>query len=198
MVDMNSLDKRCRDILYYITLSPKKMGFNELEDSIKKANYSISRKTLSKHIKHLIDQKIIGEKQVGSQKVNYEIIDWHVDKSPSENNESNKIGEFIENHVNGREAFVSLPAEIQAKLVVLDIMVESLEQLEAYIFSILNPEKAFSHQLDLLVFSRIMGLYKSWIIEECKNNKKEFAEKVLKELVSTQEKFMNEISKFNC
>ena len=197
MVDVKSLDKRCQQILVCLAMN-KEMGFNQLYRTLEKMNYDITKPTLSRHLDHLIEQKILVKKKVGKQRINYKIVDWNVDKPALDNKELSEMREFIDNHIKGHELFKLLSAEDKANIVTLVIMITSLEQLEVAVSSILNPENAFSRQLELLIMVRILGDYKSWLLQECRENKKEVGKQLLQALISRQNRFFEEISKFNC
>ena len=139
--------------------------------------------------------KILRKKKVGTQRINYEIIFWDEDKPPSVSSDFRKI---VEHHFKGHETFQSLSIKSQVDLIAIACIMMTLEQLRLSILSILNPEDAFKHNLELLVISKYFELYKSWLIEDCNKDNGKIGKQILPVLISRGHDFWEIITKFNC
>ena len=67
------LDDICSDIANFLLVYPEKIRFNELHRALNNFNFKISKPTLSKHLKHLLEKEIIVKNIEGKQNISYNI-----------------------------------------------------------------------------------------------------------------------------
>jgi DNA-binding transcriptional ArsR family regulator len=67
------LDQRCGEILLRLIIIGRKIGFNELLENLKKTGSSFTKPTLSSHLKHLREEKLVIRRLEDVHKVSYEI-----------------------------------------------------------------------------------------------------------------------------
>jgi len=67
------LDYYCRSILLHLIVIGKKIRFNDLHKLLAEKGVALAKPTLSKHLKHLTQEKLVVRKVEDVQKVTYEI-----------------------------------------------------------------------------------------------------------------------------
>ena len=176
MSDIELLDKICSRIFLYLGLTKEKIGFNDLYRSLDKIGCRISKPTLSEHLKHLTEKKVITRKEIGKQKVSYE-INWEHFKHLLEARENGKKMEKSLLLKQGK--YKSLSPEEELVLTEYTLTYVSLQQLRLSILADLNPEKKFEYNLELLFISRYFDIYKSLLMYGYRENKEEFGKQIL-------------------
>lgn len=190
MSELDLLDETCHKIFMYLGLINKKMGFNSLYRSLEKMGNKISKPTLSLHLKHLTEKKILTRKESGKQKVFYE-VNWN---SFSQVLEARAIGNKLSNYflLGGEYQYLSPEKELTLAEFTSEYLI--FQQLRFSILAVLNPEKMFDYNLALLLISRQFDIYRSILVDGCRKNK-EFGEQVLKLLearIAKDEKIIHE------
>lgn len=175
MSELDSLDKTCEKIFLFLGLTQRKLGFNDLYRSLDKSGFRISKPTLSEHLKHLTEKKVLIKKRVGTQKVSYE-INWdnfqHLLKSLEK---GRKMKEKFLDDGN----YIKLSIEEQMILTNYTMSYVTLEQLRLSILSILKPENKFEYNLELMFIWRYFDLYKSVLLEFVKEDREGFGKQIL-------------------
>jgi len=155
--------------------STKKIRFNELLRSLNGLGVKISKPTLSEHLKHLTEQKILTRKQEGKQRVYYE-INWEMFENLRDAQKENKTMEY---HLENKKTLQSFPLDEQLMYTTNILTLKTITQLRLRLLFILEPDRRFAYSLESLLFERYYESFVSWLLQSCKENKEEFREKAL-------------------
>jgi len=183
------IDETCEKIFLYLALTKNIMGFNDLHRGLIKTGLKMSTPTLAEHLKHLTKKKVLIRKKVGKQRVSYE-INW---KSFQHLHDARKIGKRMEKHFFNQGNYRDLSPKDELVVTESTIIYVMLQQLRLSILGILNPEKAFEYNLELLFILRYFDIYKSILIHGCKENKEEFGKQILQLIEARLKEYYNKI-----
>ena len=67
------LDDSCKIIVSFLLVHRDKIRFNRLHRTLNAFNFKISKPTLSKHLKHLLEKELIIRNIEGEQNISYNI-----------------------------------------------------------------------------------------------------------------------------
>ena len=173
------LDHYCSRILLHLIVNGKKIRFNYLHKSLIKNGVLLAKPTLSKHLKHLTQEKLVVRKVEDVQKVTYEV-------------NHKKFRDFEENVksivksrkllVQEEQVFNSKSLDDQINIVLEKMTIRNLRQLKTHIELELNPSKKWEKSLELAWLANpIFRHHKGLLITKCKKNG-EYGEKALKKL----------------
>lgn len=181
------VDETCDKLLGYFVARDIKIRFNELHRALNGLNYRMSRPTLSKHLKHLVNDKMLKRNEEGTQNVSYE-FNWDRFKHLRE---ARKESETVKSYLKNKKHFHTLPLDDQVDYVNIILLIRNMHQLKFILLAILEPKNAFDYSLQYMMNQRYLQTFNNWFIQNCKENKEEIRAKALPKIEETIEKFMS-------
>ena len=183
------LDKTCDNLFAFFLAYDDKIGFNKLLRSLNGLGVKISKPTLSLHLKHLMENKVLTRKEEGKQRVYYE-INWELFKNLRDVQKENKA---LENYLKDKKFVQSLPLVEQMQCTTDILTLRNVQQLRLSILSTLEPDRLFDYTLESLVSKRVLRIFKNWLLQSCQKNKEECRKKALPVLEAYIERLKNDI-----
>ena len=170
-------DKYCENIFMVLTMSNKKIRFNELHRTLTNYNAKMSKPTLIEHLKHLIKDEIIQRHEEDKQKVSYE-INWKRHKHLKKTKE---ISLAIANQIRNEARFKSMSLVNQTIFITAMLTLGQLLYLKLIILNILEPENALLNRFSFVFTSKLYNFYTPWLLDSCKKSK-ENSQKILRHI----------------
>lgn len=173
------LDYYCRRILLHLIVNSKKIRFNDLHKSLAENGVGLAKPTLSKHLKHLTQEKLVVRKVEDVQNVTYE-VNHKIFRDLEENVKlAVKSRKLIAEE---DQIFDSKSIDDQINIVLEKMTIRNLRQLKTNIELELNPSKKWEKSLELAWLANpIFRHHEGLLITKCKKNR-EYGEKTLKKL----------------
>ena len=168
-------DKTCTIILTFFFAANKKFGFNELLRSLNGLGRMMSKPTLSEHLKHLTENKVLTRKEEGKQRVYYE-INWEMFENLRD---VQKDGKTFAAYFENKKRMQSFPLDEQLMYVSNILTLKSVSELRLRILRILDPDRLFNYSLESMLSAKYYEYFVSWLLQSCAENKEEFREKAL-------------------
>jgi DNA-binding HxlR family transcriptional regulator len=185
------LDYYCRRILVYLIVIGKKIRFNDLHKFLAEKEFALAKPTLSKHLKHLTQEKLVLRKVEDVQKVTYEInhkIFRDLEKSVK------STAEYRKRLAEEEQIFDSISIDDQIDIVLEKMMLRNLRQLKTNIELELRPSKKWEKSLELAWLANpVFRYHEGLLIAKCKYDR-EYGEELLQKLG----KLIKEIKNQNC
>ena len=186
---IKKLDKICDSLFAFFVASNEKIGFNELLRSLNGLGVKVSKPTLSEHLKHLTEQKILTRKEEGKQRVYYE-INWELFENLRDAQKENKT---LESYLKNKKVVQSFPLDEQLRYVANVLALRNMHELRLSVLSILEPDRVFDYSLESLMSERYFQSFKDWLLENCQENKEEFRKKALPAIEANIERLRNDL-----
>jgi len=183
------LDRYCGRILVYLIIIGKKIRFNDLHKFLGKKSVLLAKPTLSKHLKHLTQEKLVVRKVEDVQNVTYE-VNHKIFRDLEENVKSTvKSRKLIAEE---EQIFNSKSIDDQIDIVLEKMMLRNLRQLKTNIELELRPSKKWEKSLELAWLANpIFRHHERLLITKCKDDR-EYGEKLLQKLDELIEEIKNQ------
>jgi len=173
------LDYYCRRILVYLIAIGKKIRFNDLHKFLAEKGFALAKPTLSKHLKHLTQEKLVLRKVEDVQKVTYEVN--HKIFRDLEKSVKSTI-KYRKRLAEEEQIFDSISIDDQIYVVLEKMMLRNLRQLKTSIELELRPSKKWEKSLELAWLANpIFRYHEGLLIAKCKENR-EYGEELLQKL----------------
>lgn len=169
------LDETCKKIFSFLLVSDKRLRFNKLYATLNQIGLEMSKPTLIEHLNHLKKRKLVIRKREGKQNVTYE-VNW---KKLEHLAEALRTQQALKHLLENKENFKSFPIEEQVTYVHNILALRNLHRLKLEILDIIDPSKNFEHSIQYLFTNRFFQLFKTWLLENCHENKTECEKKAL-------------------
>jgi DNA-binding transcriptional ArsR family regulator len=175
------LDRRCGEILLRLIIIGRKIGFNELLKDLKKTGSSFTKPTLSSHLKHLREEKLVIRRLEDVHKVSYEIN--HEEYAEFESYVLATIEPLLK-LAEEEKKFHSLTTDAQLDTVLQMMLRRGLHIMKTKIDLELDPTRKAEKTLILQWLKNpVFEHYERLLIERCKTDH-QFAKKVLNNIYS--------------
>jgi len=177
------LDDYCTKILASLIILGKKKRFNDLHDFLGENGIELTKPTLSQHLKHLTQAKLVIRKVEDVQQVSYEANHKRF-RTLGENMKaaSERRFKFQRFMADEEQAFKSASLDDQLEYVFETMILRNLRQLKTKIEFESNPVKKWEKSMELaFLTSPLFMQYEKWLILKCKEDK-EYREKILQEI----------------
>jgi hypothetical protein len=169
-----AMDEYCQKIFGLLGVTTKKFRFNELYRTLNDFGIKMSRPTLIAHLEHLQKKGYVMRKEEDNQNVSYE-VNWKKLEYLKEGlTYKNKIDQDLKNEA----TFKSYSLKDQAAVMSNIVGLQGLFWLKANVLDILEPTKKAEHNLAYVFSSRLLDMYRLWLLDTCKESK-ENSQKVL-------------------
>jgi len=157
------MDETCMRIFLYLITHKRELRFNELHNKMNNLGDSISKPTLSDHLKHLAAKKIIIRKVIDAQNVTYKINYKKFEKFEGFLDRVYEKSKEIENN---KKTLASLPIEEQVKEVLRLNSIRKLEELKLMV-----SHRLYHKEEDGLLLIGLQSDYyklpEIWLVENC-------------------------------
>ena len=157
------LDEYCEKIFAFLAMQDSPLRYNELYKSLNKANFKISRPTLSAHLNHLRKHKVITRKPRGKQEVSYE-INWTKLNYLQHHKHFRKAAERIQKNKATFEKF-----DLEEKITYVSLILGLIEvtKLEYEIRAFLEPKRRFEATLAYLFTRGYLEPFRMYLLRDC-------------------------------
>ena len=173
------LDDYCGKILLALIIIGKKIRFNYLYEFLAEGGIELAKPTLSKHLKHLAQEKLVVRKVEDVQNVTYEVN--HKKFRDLEEDVKSTV-EFRRSMAEEEQAFDSKSQDHQIDIVFENMMLRNLRQLKTNIELEVEPSKKWEKSMKLAwLASPFFKRYEKWLIAKCKHDR-EYCEKILQKI----------------
>lgn len=172
-------DEACTKILTAIVFSRDTFRFNELHRYLNQKFFKISKVTLSKHLKHLVDSELLYRDEKDKQYVTYRFYDekWkHLDKFVETQKALQKIFEKEE------KEFDSYSVSTQISSVFITLIRRDLLILRNEILKVIDPDNTYEYSMKILVLNNIWNGLKNLLLKKCLENDADYQNEVLNEI----------------
>lgn len=184
------LDDTCKNLFQYLLMrditGEEPIRFNELLRRLKDDGFSISRPTLSLHLSHLVEKKIVKRTEIDRQNVSYRFYreNWTGLKESIEKNA--KIAESFSKE---KQNFLSEPISEQVAFMSGVLFLRIVYQLKAELLSYSDPENKFNYQLQIYSFNNMWSRFIEWVVRSYRISEEEKQQEFIKELDSLIEMY---------
>lgn len=179
-MSLPELDDVCKKLFsaFFIRAIRKEepIRFNELQRHLDENGLKISRPTLILHINHMIKKDLIKRTRVSKQHIEYSLDEerWiHLKELAEDQVRFNKFFDADKGSFNSATPF------IQVSSVLFPLVLRSLLQIKYEILKIIEPENQFDYNLMILSYSTLWDNFKSWLLQNVRENEDELREEYL-------------------
>ena len=175
---LSKLDGYCKIILITLIIIGKKIRFNELRKFLSKSSVELSKPTLSQHLKHLTQKKMVIRRVEDVQNVSYEVNH----KRFGNLEESARYIQIQRFMIEENQAFDSASLDKQIDKVLETMILRNLHQLKAQIEFESNPRLKWEKSMELtLLASPLFMHYENWLVAKCARDG-EYREKIVQKI----------------
>ena len=176
-IPFQTRDTYCRKILLILTLFGEKIRFNELNELLSDNKIFISKPTLSLHLKHLAQDKLVNRNVEEVQNVSYEINHKKLGAL-----ESNVKSAFRERTTDDKKAFDSASIDEQMDYLFLEAAGRILQKLKLKIEQRSEAALTFEKSMQLMLLSSpFYEHYEEWLLEKSEKDE-EYRVKILEKI----------------
>jgi len=173
------LDDYCKKILISLIIIGEKKRFNHLHDFLLDRGVELSKPTLSQHLKHLTQEKIVIRKVEDVQNVSYEVNHKKFGELERDVQSTLKSRRLI---AEADQIFNSSSLDDQMTTVLEKMILRNLRRLKTYVELELRPSKKWEKSLQLALLSNpIFRHHEGLLIAKCKEDR-EYGKKLLQKL----------------
>jgi DNA-binding HxlR family transcriptional regulator len=162
-----AMDEYCIKIFGLLGVTTEKFRFNELHRTLSHFGIVMSRPTLIAHLNHLQKKGYIIRKKEAKQNVSYE-VNW---KKLEYLKESLAYKKEVDQNLKNKATFKSHSLEAQVAIITGILTLQGLFWLKANVLDILEPTKKAEHNLAYVFSSRLLDMYRLWLLDTCKESK---------------------------
>ena len=187
-MEIPELDEYCEKIFAFLAMQDSPPRFNELYEALKKANFKISKPTLSAHLKHLRKHKVITRKIKGKQEISYD-VNWEKMEYLKFHKDFRKAAERIQRNKATFEQF-GLDEKIAYLSFILSLMevIKLKNEIRAY----LEPNRRFEATLAHLFARSYLEPFRMYLLRDCIKSD-ETAKEALVLVEKLEEKLRDEV-----
>lgn len=172
-------DDTCTKILTAIVFSRDTYRFNELHRYLNEKFFKISKVTLSKHLKHLVESELLYRDEKDKQYVTYRFYDekWkHLDKFVETQKALQKLFEKEE------KDFDSYSISTQISGVFVSLIRRDLLILRNEILMVIDPDNRYEYSMKILVLHNVWNGLRYLLLRKCLENDADYRNEVLNEI----------------
>jgi len=174
----SELDDYCEKILMFLIMQREAIRFNKLHEAMD-LGLSIAKPTLVKHLKHLVEKKLVIRKVEDVQNVTYEVnheLFADLEEYVIITNISKEI------LTERKRVFESKPIDEQLDILCKNAVIRHLDTMKAIIAFEFSISKRWEKTMQIVwLQSPIFRRYETWILRKCKEDK-EYRESLLQKV----------------
>lgn len=179
------LDEICHQLLSAFLVEPKPFRFNAFYRFLNEKGVKISKPTLILHLRHLIDFKLVERNVIDKQNITYSLDQkfWEGIQKYTENKKK-----IIKHFEGERKRFDADTPLSQVYNVHIVLILRGLFQLKYEMLKIAEPDKAFQHNIEIILYRDIWEHLVRWLLINFKTRNEQYRKDILdtiEELIKT-------------
>jgi Fe2+ or Zn2+ uptake regulation protein len=195
---MSELDEPCKKILIFIvswtSAHYKPINYTTILKELNQNGYKISRPTLSAHLKHLTEMKMLERTEISRSNVVYDIGKPNLDQHLQSKKDLEKVNKFFDDEESN---FLTLNPESKVVYASVFSMLLSLKKLRSEVLELIDPKNKFEYRLEPLFFSATLERYIIMLLRDVQSKGKQYGEKIIEEIDKTYELYLEKALKLN-
>jgi predicted transcriptional regulator len=176
----NETDEYCQRIFIILTMTNRKIRFNELHRELRNYGLEISKPTLIQHLNHLLKQKTIQRLQQDKQIVFYQ-INW---KRLQQLRKAHQISQAVLDYTIDEKTFNSKPLRDQINITLDMLFLKELFMLKLSALYLLQPKERTSILRTIGYIRTLYTIYVKWLFKNTQQTKED-GEQMLKAIDET-------------